>query len=515
MAREKTDWSILIRSIRHNRAGNALFYKPVCVIAAIDLADMGRLDSDLLHSELIIRRFGEYVAVAFAERASAGWQPLWYLANDGLWTFSKKGKRLTKEMLETRPSTKNKATQKFDTQSIASDYRALWDSPSQRKILRDQMLLLLARDLESRTLVRALFDPANFNISDKWPSETAVEDYLQELSGQGDLFRERVPSQDGSISLSANATRKALLAFDPEQLPQATPVGPIFEATGEAPIHLSPGPPREVTNAQADLYEVLASKCQNLDALASTASNRSAHIRPALGGLIAALSADPAQSNGYLIWSHANTLRRLLEADMRARESSDPDDPPLPDRIGVLLSDVVEQFNVYAVTDHLVGLLDRARPGPAGRAELLKKLDAGSSLVEAISAKPGIMATDATEVLEAATQMAQGAKQSTGLNADQAMVNAVEIQRNGARAILQNALLEMKKLAGKTKGTVKQFVEGAAKQLGAEAVKQLPLTNFVHGARDLFVALWQGTTSSEPVSYLIGLIREFLTHFRG
>ena len=59
MARENADWDKLIRSIRGNRAGKATFYKPVCVIAAIDLADIGRLDSDLLHSELILRRFGE------------------------------------------------------------------------------------------------------------------------------------------------------------------------------------------------------------------------------------------------------------------------------------------------------------------------------------------------------------------------------------------------------------------------------------------------------------------------
>jgi hypothetical protein len=271
---------------------------------------------------------------------------------------------------------------------------------------------------------------------------------------------------------------------------------------------------RDVTGAQADLYAVLALKCQTLEAQAATSHNLTAHIRPALNALIAALNADPAQSNAYLIWSYGNTLRRLQEADARAQEETDPDDRPLPGRIRELLGDVVEQFNVYAMTDHIVGLLDRARPGPAGRVGLLNKLDAGTGLVEAISANPGILTADAAEVLETSTQTALDAKQSTGLNADQALINAVEIQRNGARAILHNAWLEMKKFAGRIKGSGKEFAAGAVKQLGSETVKLLPLTTFVHGARDQLVALWHGVANSESVAYIVGLVREFLNLFR-
>jgi hypothetical protein len=514
MAREKTDWNALIRSIHHNRSGNALFYKPVCVIAAIDLADIGRLDSDLLHSELILRRFSDYVSVSFPERANAGWQPLWYLANDGMWTFSKKGKRLTKAMLEARPSTKNKAIQRFDTQTIAPEYRALWESSDQRKTLRDQMLLMIAQDADSRSLLRALFDPSSFANPDRWPSDAMIEDYLQSLSVQGDLFRDHSSAASEPKPLSASAVRKAVLAFDPEELPQPSPVGPSFEVTGDAPIGLSPGVRRDVTGAQADLYAVLALKCQALEAQAATSHNLTAHIRPALNALIAALNDDPAQSNAYLIWSYGNTLRRLQEADARAQEETDPDDRPLPGRTRELLGDVVEQFNVYAMTDHIVGLLDRAKPGPAGRIELLNKLDAGAGLVEAISASSGILTADAAEVLETSTQTALDAKQSTGLNADQALINAVEIQRNGARAILHNAWLEMKNFAERIKGSGKEFALGAVKQLGAETVKLLPLTTFVHGARDQLVALWHGAANSGTVTYIVGLVREFLNLFR-
>lgn len=125
MPREHNDWTELTRSIHQNRASNALFYKPVCVIAAIDLADAGGLVSDMLYAELIIRKFEQYVSVAYPSRASKGWWPLWFLANDGLWTFSKRGKLLSKADLAIRPTTKNKTLQRFDRQAIAPEYRDL------------------------------------------------------------------------------------------------------------------------------------------------------------------------------------------------------------------------------------------------------------------------------------------------------------------------------------------------------------------------------------------------------
>ena len=96
MALEHHSWIELTRSIHQNRASNALFYKPVCVIAALDLADAGGLVSDMLYAELIIRKFEQYVTIAFPSRASKGWWPLWFLANDGIWNFSRKGKALSK-----------------------------------------------------------------------------------------------------------------------------------------------------------------------------------------------------------------------------------------------------------------------------------------------------------------------------------------------------------------------------------------------------------------------------------
>ncbi len=514
MPRDYHDWNDLTRSIHANRASNALFYKPVCVVAAIDLADAGGLMSDMLYADLIIRKFEQYVSIAFPKRASKGWWPLWFLANDGLWSFSKKGKLLSKADLAIRPTTKNKTLQRFDRQAISPQYRALWDTAAQRKILRDQMLAIMNRYPESKVLVRALFDPAVTDQPDKWPGEASVDAYFADLSGQGDLFQESEPAVEQAKPRSAAAIRNALTTFDVNNLPPISSVGPSLELSGSTPIAIAAEPSREVTQAQMVLYGELLQKCRELDSLA-TSSNRAAHLRPSLGKLINALEGPPAQSSGYLIWSPGNTLRRLLVAELRARDAKDPDDPPLTERVGELLSDLVEQFNVYATTDHLVTLLDRARTGPAGRSSLAGPLDAGNELLGALREAPEIVTPEATQILEVATQNAENARDTAGFDAEQAVVNAVEIQRNAAGGILRNAVLEIKKFAGKAKGAGKLLGEGVAKQLGAEAVKLLPIAYFVNTAREAFTALWQGTTSSESVNQLIGLIREFFSHFRG
>lgn len=301
MPRDHHNWNELTRSIHANRASNALFYKPVCVVAAIDLADAGGLVSDMLYAELIIRKFEQYVSIAFPKRASKGWWPLWFLANDSLWNFSKKGTWLSKADLAMRPTTKNKTLQRFDRQAIAPEYRALWDSAAQRKVLRDHMLALMNRYPESKILVRALFDPAVTDQPDNWPGEAVVDAYLADLSGQGDLFQESEPVVETRKSRSAAAVRRALSTFDISDLPPISSVGPSLELTGSAPIAVNAEPNREVTQAQTALYAELLEKSRELDDLASS-SNRAAHLRPALGKMIKALEGRPAQSSGYLIW---------------------------------------------------------------------------------------------------------------------------------------------------------------------------------------------------------------------
>lgn len=515
MPRDHRDWLELTQSIHQNRASNALFYKPVCVIAAIDLADSGGLVSDMIYAELIIRKFEQYVSIAYPKRASKGWWPLWFLANDGLWTFSKKGKQLSRTDLATRPTTKNKTLQRFDRQAIAPDYRTLWDSAPQRKILRDHMLAIMNRYLESKILVRALFDPNLIDDPDKWPSEIAVDAYLNELSGQGDLFQEsNAEFERTQPPQSTAAVRRNLAAFDISTLPTVSAVGPSLEITGIAPIAINTGPHRDVTRAQIALYNALRQKCELLDQMAAN-SNRATHLRPALGSMIEALEGKPDHSSGYLIWPPGNTLRRLLSAEMRARDVPDPDDPPLTDRMLELLTDVVEQFNVYATTDNLVALLDGSKAGPANRSDFNRSLDAGSELVSELRKSTEVVTPEAAKVLETAAQNALSAKATPGFDAEQAVVNAVEIHRNSAGGILRNAYVELKKFVARGKGMVKRIGEGALKQTGAELVKLLPISYLVWTAQNAFTGLWHGTTGFEAVNSFVNLVRDIFAFFRG
>lgn len=513
MQPEYRDWHGLIRSIHQNRASNALYYKPVCVIATIDLADVGGLVSDMLYAELIIRKFEQYVMVAFPKRASKGWWPLWFLANDGLWNFSRKGRLLSKTDLATRPTTKNKMLQRFDRQVIAPEYRTLWDSPDHRKVLRDHMLAIMNRYPECKLLVRALFDPNVVDEPDRWPSESAVDAYLNDLEGQGDLFQKGELEIDPAKPRNAAAVRKALSTFDVTNLPSVSPVGPSLEVTGVAPIARSPVPYRETTRVQLALYVALRQKCTLLDQLAAS-SNRAAHLRPALGDMVTALQSPPEQSNGYLIWSPGNTLRRLLAAELRGRDVDDPDDPLLTDRMRELLADVVEQFNVYATTDNQVGLLDGAKAGPESRSELSRSLGAGRAMVSALHRAPDIVNVETAQILEVTTQNAESATAVPGFDADQAIVNAVEIHRNSSGGILRNAALELKKFFAGTKGAAAKVGDGMLKEVGSEGIKGLKISHFVHSTKDAFIALWQGTTKYEFVDQFINLIKEFFSHFR-
>lgn len=515
MPSDHRDWLELTQSIHQNRASNALFYKPACVIAAIDLADSGGLVSDMIYAELIIRKFEQYVSIAYPKRASKGWWPLWFLANDGLWTFSKKGKQLSRSDLAIRPTTKNKTLQRFDRQAIAPGYHALWDSAPQRKVLRDHMLAIMNRYPESKIFARALFDPKLIDDPDKWPSEIAVDAYLNELSGQGDLFQESSAELEPTRPpRSTAAVRRDLAAFDISALPPVSAVGPSLEITGVAPIAISTGSHRDVTRAQVALYNALRQKCELLDQMAAN-SNRATHLRPALGSMIEALEGEPDHSSGYLIWPPGNTLRRLLGAEMRARNVADPDDPPLTDRMLELLTDVVEQFNVYATTDNLVALLDGAKAGPANRSDVNRSLDAGSELVSALRESAEVVTPEAVKVLEVATQNALSAKATPGFDADQAVVNAIDIHRNSAGGILRNAYVELKKFVSRGQGKIKLIGEGALKQTGVELVKLLPISYLVSTAQEAFTALWHGTTGFEAVKSFVTLVREIFAFFKG
>lgn len=207
-----TGWSELVRSIEKSRANGAKFFKPVCLIGAIDLADEGKLDPIDVDAEAILRRFDSYVRPHFSSRGRSGWQPLWYLSNNGLWSFLKHGKVIRGRDFNRfgRPHSRAGLLAAFDRLVISAPLRPLWNNPEQRRRLRTELVMMLASDSElaSRTFARALYDPAVMLQPDRWPSEDQLQGQLRVHRQQLDLFE---PSQPSDQNAKSSAVLMAVL----------------------------------------------------------------------------------------------------------------------------------------------------------------------------------------------------------------------------------------------------------------------------------------------------------------
>ncbi len=184
-------WATLVSSIRRRRANLARFFKPVCVIAAIDLANEGLLDPASMNAEAIIARFKDYVSLIFAERADMGWKPLWHLSNDGLWTFYVDGQALGPDDFgaDRKPGTKSILFSRFHELSIHQDYRIAWQDKDQRSALRHAMLVILANDnAECRRFAQQLLYADRAMQPALWPSESEVIKKLGVVADQLELF---------------------------------------------------------------------------------------------------------------------------------------------------------------------------------------------------------------------------------------------------------------------------------------------------------------------------------------
>ena len=189
---DRVNWSSLVRSINGSRSGKARFFKPVCVISAIDLADEGRLDPENIDGDAVQARFADYVTPFFRDRGNDGHQPLWHLSNNQLWTFYKEDRPLTsKQFAHGKPGTKAKLASRYDRLAISGDYRKLWDSKSDRRALRDAMLLMLDKsDESSRQLVAPLFDPRHLLNKTRWPTRGVLDAFFAGLTKQKLLWAE-------------------------------------------------------------------------------------------------------------------------------------------------------------------------------------------------------------------------------------------------------------------------------------------------------------------------------------
>ena len=111
----RLNWAALVKKIDGRRADSALFFKPVCIIAAIDLTDEGKIVPDNIDAHAMIDRFSDYITPFYPDRGKDGFKPLWHLSNDRLWTFFN-GKEVVgaKSFPHGAPGTKAKLFASFD-----------------------------------------------------------------------------------------------------------------------------------------------------------------------------------------------------------------------------------------------------------------------------------------------------------------------------------------------------------------------------------------------------------------
>ena len=199
----RLNWTALVREIGSHRAGAARFYKPICVIAAVDLADEGRIIHDDIDAHAILERFSDYITPFYPKRGKNGFKPLWHLTNDGLWTFFNGEEIVTaKAFAHGEPLTKAKLLSSFDRMAIHYNLAELWKSPQERRKLRESMLLMLSEsDIDSQNLVAPLFDVKNLLNRDLWPSASVLNAYLNALRDQFVLFDDDSPEEQGGLNL--------------------------------------------------------------------------------------------------------------------------------------------------------------------------------------------------------------------------------------------------------------------------------------------------------------------------
>jgi hypothetical protein len=167
-----------------------------------------------------------------------------------------------------------------------------------------------------------------------------------------------------------------------------------------------------------------------------------------------------------------------------------------------MLSDLVEQFNVFAMHDDNLRRLDEQSLGPIDRAELLIEVEAGRSIISALSQRPLVADPSAVAALEEAASTAEEASTQTGINADQALNNALTIQRNGVIAVLAKAVSEVKT-------RLRTVEEGAWRAVGGEAVK-LIFAAFVKAYEKPIATLLARIQGADIAAYVLKLVRQLL-----
>jgi len=294
-----------------------------------------------------------------------------------------------------------------------------------------------------------------------------------------------------------------LRALPIERLPNQADIAPRFETGGSGPIRVRPEPRPTVTDDKQEIYEELCIKArQFLDAVPRE-DNRTARVRNLVVALLEQLPDDLGDVRPLRLWSKGNSLRRSRDADLRIQRSPDPDGIPLAEHFAEMLSDLVEQYNVFAIYDEELSKIDADSLGPRDRAHVLAELEAGRLVSLALSSTPGVADPSAVAVLDEAVAQGDEATSQTGINADHAISQSLATHRNGAIAVLAKAVNEVK-------SRLKSAEDGAWKYVGEEAAK-LVFANFVKLYEKPLGTLFAGVQGGDVASYVLRLLHKLLS----
>jgi hypothetical protein len=216
-------WTPLLASIRRHRSPGALFYKPVCLVSAIDLVNEGRMDPESMSVRPVLDRFHSYVEVQDPERAEQGWRPLWHLTNDGVWFFTSSGRRVTPDLFgpERAPRSKGQLLTLVEGLSISEHLRAAWRDRGSLLALRRNLLKMLAEgDGDSRRYSRQLYEAGRHSSPESWPSQAEVDLELDVWREQFDLFGTSTGVETDDSQQPESSDIK--VPFDPEEIDVVT-----------------------------------------------------------------------------------------------------------------------------------------------------------------------------------------------------------------------------------------------------------------------------------------------------
>lgn len=356
--------------------------------------------------------------------------------------------------------------------------------------MRDDILDAVLNLVKLKTrLVIAVSDPLILTSKDRRLS-------ILEASGAAlielDQFPRRLRSERSIVS--------QLQSLDISDLPQQSNAAPKFDINRDGPIAIAREPAPLETTEKIELYEELRLKALDFLDSCPRESNRTARLRESVENLLELLPPDLVNVQPRRLWSRANNLRRRRDADLRLRRSTDPEQPPLPELAAELLSDLVEQFNVFAFCDEVLRELDSSSLGPRDRAEVLVELEAGRDLSRALAKAPHLVEASAVAVLEEAADQATEAADQAGVNAEQALSQALATQRNGAIAVLTKAIKEVKQ-------RLKSVEDGVWKYAGAEIAKSV-YAHFVRIYDAQLSSLLGRIHGAEIVAYVLRLFRQ-------